>query len=41
LHYTRFGEWGSLLKEWMTYEKEKAMVKQRYLDVMEVLINRK
>jgi hypothetical protein len=41
LHYTRFGEWGSLLKKWMTYEKEKAMVKQRYLDVMEVLINRK
>jgi septal ring factor EnvC (AmiA/AmiB activator) len=35
------GEWGSLQKEWTTSEKEKMVVKQKFLDVMEVLLNKK
>jgi hypothetical protein len=34
-------EWGSLLKERTTSEKERVAGKQKFLDKMEVLLNRK
>jgi hypothetical protein len=33
--------WVSLLKQWMTSKKEKAEVRQKHLDVMEVLYSRR
>jgi hypothetical protein len=32
--------WVSLLKKQMTYEKEKAEVRHKQLDVMEILLNK-
>jgi hypothetical protein len=39
--WLRLTEWGSLLKELTTFEKEKAIGKQKYVGVTEVLLNRK
>jgi hypothetical protein len=35
----RLSEWRFLLKEWTTFEKQKAMAKRERLDEMELLLN--
>jgi hypothetical protein len=39
--WLRHSVWVSLLKQWTTSEKEKAEVRQKRIDVMEVLYNRR
>jgi hypothetical protein len=39
--WLRLSVWVSLLKQWMTSEKEKAKARQKSLDVMEVMYSRR